>query len=100
MRRCGARSMMAANSGASGSRRRMATSAEVSRIIFVCSFGQTFFVIKKVAVIGGAEWFFQARGAVASDFEQAGGEGGLFGLDAAQPFAERFGDGFGDALSS
>ena len=38
--------------------------------ILACSVGQIFFFIEQVAVVGGAEWFFQAWGAVASDFQQ------------------------------
>ena len=51
-------------------------------------------------MIGRAKRFLQMRGAVPADFEQSIGEfGGMFVLHPLKPFADRFGDRFGQALS-
>jgi len=50
-------------------------------------------------MIGRAKRFLQTRGAVPSDFEQSIGElDSMFVLQPSKPFADGFGDGFGQAL--
>lgn len=51
-------------------------------------------------MIGRAKWFLQMHGAVPADFEQSVGKlGRTFLLHPFKAFADRFGDGFGQALS-
>ena len=53
-------------------------------------------------MIGRTERFLQMLGAVPADFEQSIGELDgefVFALHSFQPFADRFGDRFGEALS-
>src|SRR2546426_7458695 len=87
--------MILANSDASVSNRRMAITAEVSRII-----SAALSRLEKVSMIARPKRFLQARCAVPADFEQSIGKlGSTLVLHPFEPFADRFRDRFRHALS-